>query len=49
MPLNVYTATIQARNAMEAHVVNDVKAGREFVQAYIGFVVYSHHLSDYVM
>ena len=23
---------------------NDVKAGREFVQAFIGFVVYSHHL-----
>jgi hypothetical protein len=29
--------------------VNDVKAGREFVQAYIRFVVYSHHLFDYVM
>jgi hypothetical protein len=28
--------------------VNDVKAGREFVQAYIGFVVYSHHLYHYV-
>ncbi|MGZ4928603.1 MAG: DUF6448 family protein [Halobacteriota archaeon] len=24
--------------------VNDVKAGREFVEAYINFVVYSHHL-----
>ncbi len=29
--------------------VNDVKAGREFVQAYIRFVVYSHHLFSYVM
>jgi hypothetical protein len=28
--------------------VNDVKAGREFVQAYIRFVVYSHHLYRYV-
>ena len=24
--------------------VNDVRAGREFVEAYINFVVYSHHL-----
>ncbi|MGZ4911404.1 MAG: DUF6448 family protein [Halobacteriota archaeon] len=24
--------------------VNDVRAGREFIQAYINFVVYSHHL-----
>ena len=29
--------------------VDDVKAGREFVQAYIEFVVYSHHLYAYVM
>jgi len=34
---------------MEAYDVNDVKSGREFVQAYIRFVVYSHHLYDYVM
>ena len=24
--------------------VNDVKAGRAFIQAYIDFVVYAHHL-----
>jgi hypothetical protein len=29
--------------------VNDVRAGREFVQAYINFVVYSHHLYAHVM
>jgi hypothetical protein len=35
--------------AWKNYDVNDVKAGREFVQAYIGFVVYAHHLYGYVM
>jgi len=26
--------------------VNDVAAGREFIEAFIGFVVYSHHLCN---
>ncbi|MDD1720763.1 MAG: DUF6448 family protein [Euryarchaeota archaeon] len=29
--------------------VNDVRAGREFVEAYINFVVYSHHLYAQMM
>ncbi|MFA5347816.1 MAG: DUF6448 family protein [Methanoregula sp.] len=28
--------------------VNDVAAGREFIEAFIGWVVYSHHLSMFV-
>lgn len=28
--------------------VNDVAAGREFIEAFIGWVVYSHHLYEYV-
>ncbi len=27
---------------------NDVKAGREYIAAFIGWVVYSHHLFEYV-
>ena len=30
--------------ATKNYGVNDVRAGREFVEAYINFVVYSHHL-----
>jgi len=30
--------------AKRTYDVNDVKAGRAFIQAYINFVVYSHHL-----
>jgi len=28
--------------------INDVAAGREFIEGYIGWVVYSHHLYTYV-
>jgi len=28
--------------------INDVAAGREFIEGYIGWVVYSHHLYMYV-
>jgi len=27
---------------------DDIRAGREYIQAYIGFVVHSHHLYEYV-
>jgi hypothetical protein len=33
----------------KSYGVNEVKAGREFVHAYINFVVYAHHLYAYVM
>jgi hypothetical protein len=29
--------------------VNDVAAGREFIEAFIGWVVYSHHLYQSVV
>jgi len=35
-----FKRTISTKN----YGVNDVRAGREFVEAYINFVVYSHHL-----
>jgi hypothetical protein len=40
-----FKRTISTKN----YEVNDVRAGREFVEAYINFVVYSHHIYARVM
>lgn len=42
--------THRFRHVMEkkTYDVDDVAAGREFIEAYIGWVVYSHHLYMYV-
>ena len=39
-----FTRAVSKKN----YDINDVKAGREYVRAYIDFVVYAHHLYAYV-
>ncbi|MGZ8875707.1 MAG: hypothetical protein ACXW1F_04360, partial [Halobacteriota archaeon] len=39
-----FSSTNQGREKLENEKDNDVRARWEFVQAYINFVVYSHHL-----